>query len=74
MKRGILYREWKTDKELSYQLVLPTQYRNEVLTGLQSLHNHIGHPGRDITISLLRERYFWPGMSKNVESWVSNCE
>lgn len=70
MVRGILYREVKGETIVN-QLVLPQCYRKMVLKGL---HSDIGHPGRDRTLSLLRERYFWPGMASDVEKWVSTCE
>lgn len=25
-----------------------------------SLHNHIGHPGRETTINLVKDRFYWP--------------
>ena len=71
MKRGILYRTIKDEGETVEQLVLPKCYRNDVLKGL---HNDIDHPGRDRTISLLRERFFWPGMTKDAEEWIENCD
>ena len=71
MKRGILYRTIKDEGETVEQLVLPKCYRNDVLKGL---HNDIGHPGRDRTVSLLRERFFWPGMTKDAEEWIENCD
>ena len=34
----------------------------------------MGHPSKDRTLSLLRDRFFWPGMTSDTEQWVSNCE
>jgi len=70
MIRGLLYREIETEGQKTKQLVLPNQYRQEALQGL---HNDIGHPGRDRTLSLLRERFFWPGMTNDVEQWIKSC-
>ncbi|KAH3737262.1 hypothetical protein DPMN_043845 [Dreissena polymorpha] len=50
--RGILYREVKGETTTN-QLVVPNYYRKMALHGL---HNDIGHPGRDRTTSLIRER------------------
>ena len=33
----------------------------------------VGHFGRDKTISILREHYFWPQMSQDVKKFVQNC-
>ena len=40
---------------------------------LQALHDEMAHQGRDRTINLVRERFYWPGMTKDREQWVSNC-
>ena len=71
MKRGVLYKSIKEDGEIIEQLVLPPCYRNEVLKGL---HNEVGHPGRDRTLGLLHERFFWPGMTKDTEKWIEHCD
>ena len=68
--RGILYREITERDETVKQLVLPECFRKEILKGL---HNDIGHPGRDRTLSLIRERFFWPGMASDCENWVKEC-
>ena len=38
-------------------------------------HNHLtaGHPGRDETIKVLRQYYFWPGLAKWVEEYMQGC-
>ena len=40
---------------------------------LYYLHDQFGHQGRDRTTSLVKERFFWPGMIKYIEQWVANC-
>jgi hypothetical protein len=61
LKDGILFREVKNDgDETMKKLVLPTTY---VKTVLHSLHNEMGHPGRDGTNSIVRERFYWPRMT-----------
>ena len=52
------------------QLVLPEEYRDQVLT---ALHDRMGHQGRDRTMSLARERFWWGTMNLDVETKVSNC-
>lgn len=69
--RGVLYREVVYNGEEVKQLVLPKIYHQKVLKGL---HTDIGHPGRDRTLSLVRDRFFWPGMSTDVEQFVKNCD
>lgn len=70
MKRGVLYREVKEGESSITQLVLPAIYRETALSGL---HDDIGHPGRDRTWSLVRERFFWPGMTADIERHVKQC-
>ena len=71
MQRGVLYRVIQLDGEDKLQLVLPQEYRKMALRGL---HDDVGHLGRDKTLELVRHRFYWPGMSKDVEEWVSNCD
>ena len=71
MKRGLLYRRvHEEDRELE-QLVLPTKYRKDVL---KTLHNEVGHPGKERTVKLARERFYWPGMSSEIEKWTERCD
>ena len=60
MIRGLLYRVIKDDEEKVNQLVVPECYIDSILQGL---HNDIGHPEKERTLSLFRERYFWPGIN-----------
>ena len=70
LRRGVLYRDAVIDGQVRPQLVLPSKFVSEVLDGI---HNRCGHPGRDRTISLLRYRFYWPGMSANVDQWIKGC-
>lgn len=69
-KRGVLYREVTTGDETVSQLVIPRSLQKRALSGI---HDNIGHPGRDRTLSLAKERFWWPGITKNVEDWVKRC-
>lgn len=70
LKRGVLYRCVQKEGSVVDQLVIPEYMKEKVLT---YLHDHVGHPGRDRTLSLLKDRFFWPGMSKDVDSWIKKC-
>jgi hypothetical protein len=70
MKNGILYRVSNMNSETTYQLVLPVDYREVVLKGL---HDDAGHQGRDRTLYLVKSRFYWPGVNKDVENKVSTC-
>ena len=67
---GALYRNVVINEESVRQIVLPSCYRTEVL---QSLHDRMGHMGRDRTLHLVRERFFWPGMTTDVEQHITSC-
>lgn len=52
------------------QLVLPERHRK---TALRELHNEMGHQGIDRTVSLIRDRFFWPHMQREIEQYVMSC-
>ena len=64
MKRGLLFRVVREQEEEIEQLVIPMNSREEILKGL---HNNVGHPGKERTMRLLRERYYWPGISSAMD-------
>jgi hypothetical protein len=67
MKNCFLYRVSNMNSETTYQLVLPVDYREVVLKGL---HDDAGHQGRDRTLYLVKSRFYWPGVNKDVENKV----
>ncbi|KAK3525684.1 hypothetical protein QTP70_004904 [Hemibagrus guttatus] len=60
---GVLFRQTSQRK----QLVLPTQLKRTVL---REMHDEMGHQGLDRTTSLIRDRFFWPYMQKDIENYV----
>ena len=56
--------------ELQYQLVVPGKYRE---VALSYVHDQMGHLGRDRTLELLRERYYWPSMQRSVVDYIAKC-
>jgi len=52
------------------RLVLPIKWYDDAF---QHLHNDMGHMGRDRTISLLRERFYWPGLDRYVSQKIKRC-
>ena len=47
--------------------------RNTSEQVLESLHDHVGHPARDRTTSLARERFYWPGYTTEIVNYVDHC-
>ncbi|PJE77975.1 hypothetical protein CI610_03096 [invertebrate metagenome] len=70
LKRGVLYRCLQQGDSTIDQLFIPSSMKDRVLT---CLHDDVGHPGRDRTLSLLRDRFFWPCLSKDVDAWIKKC-
>lgn len=54
------------------QLVIPKSYH---LLVCKELHQDMGHMGVERTLDLIRERFYWSQMHKDVEHFVTNvCE
>lgn len=50
------------------QTVLPRKYRQLVF---KELHEDMGHQGVERTLSLIRDRFYWPHMQADVEHYVT---
>lgn len=51
--------------------MLPRIFRTKALEGL---HDDMGHLGRDKTLDLVRERFYWPRMATDVEEKIRSCD
>ena len=71
LENGVLCRKINFESENKLQIVLPSCFRQIALRGL---HDDIGHHGRDRTLDLVRERFYWPRMSSEVENYVKQCD
>ena len=72
MKRDLLYIETFAPgtRDLLFAFVVPSKKCQAALDGC---HREAGHQGRDRTISLLREWFWWPGMAVQAVMSVKNC-
>lgn len=67
----VLYRKTSVENKIHKQLVLPIQQRRKAF---ELVHNDMGHFGRDRTFGLLKDRFFWVYMNKDIEEWIKDCE
>ncbi|MCG8078530.1 MAG: hypothetical protein JAY75_20120, partial [Candidatus Thiodiazotropha taylori] len=67
----ILCRKGTVNNQEFRQLVVPLALRDGIF---KALHIDLGHQGRDRTTSLIKQRFYWPGIDKFVEQKVWNCE
>lgn len=40
---------------------------------VEKVHHSSGHLGPEATLTLVKSRAWWPGLSRNVTEWVKNC-
>uniref|UniRef100_A0A3B3CR12 Gypsy retrotransposon integrase-like protein 1 n=1 Tax=Oryzias melastigma TaxID=30732 RepID=A0A3B3CR12_ORYME len=67
----LLVRRRQIREEVTYQLVLPREFRAVVL---HQLHDQMGHLGIDRTLDLVRSRFYWPRMTADVINKIKTCE
>ena len=68
---GVVYRRGPSDDlEEKQQLFLPEKHRENVL---KALHDDHGHLGAERTFKLVRDRFYWPCMRSEVESYCHSC-
>ena len=72
--KDVLYRKSYSDNSTSkktlWQLVVPKVFRERALLGC---HDDVGHQGILRTLSMLRERFYWPGMQEEATQHVLKC-
>uniref|UniRef100_A0A669C967 Gypsy retrotransposon integrase-like protein 1 n=1 Tax=Oreochromis niloticus TaxID=8128 RepID=A0A669C967_ORENI len=73
MCNGVLYRVSRdqVSKKKRYQFVVPDALKPEVLQGT---HDNAGHQGQFRSLSLARQRFFWPHIDRDVKDYVRQCQ
>ena len=69
-KEGILRRGIVVDGQKISPLLLPECLQSRVL---EMTHDQLGHSSAGKTLSLVRNRCFWPGMVNDVERFCKGC-
>ena len=67
---GKSYSDNSTSKKTLWQLIVPKLFRERALLGC---HDDVGHQGMLRTLSLLRERFYWPGMQEEATQHILKC-
>ncbi|VDI83414.1 Hypothetical predicted protein [Mytilus galloprovincialis] len=66
----ILYYISHPDDDLKLRLYVPLQLRNEVI---KSYHDNLSHLGIDKCHDSIRQKYFWPKLYKELNSYINSC-
>ena len=70
---GCLFRTWYDDKEHSYhQLVVPVQRKQDVLHYMHDIPSS-AHLGNDKMLEKIRQTFYWPGLTSDVDKFCSKC-
>ena len=71
-RRDLLYKKVYDSQlqENKFQFALPKTYWQQAL---EACHNNMGHLGIKRTTSLLRDRFYWPSMTEDIERHVKTC-
>ncbi|CAG2210599.1 Transposon Ty3-G Gag-Pol polyprotein,Transposon Ty3-I Gag-Pol polyprotein [Mytilus edulis] len=56
--------------DLKLRLYVPLQLRNEVI---KSYHDNLSHLGIDKCHDSIRQKYFWPKLYKELNSYINSC-
>ena len=70
LKNGIVYKTGKIGEETINRLCLPSSLQHDIF---MAYHNNLGHQGKERTLSLLKRRFYWPGMDRDVQNMIRQC-
>ena len=68
---GELHIVYEQDGAKYHQLILPIEFRAQVM---ELLHNQQGHQAVENMLQLVHERFYWSTLLQDVTSWVKNCK
>ena len=72
LKNGLLYRKTNIGpaKETIFQFVVPQRHRS---AAMDSCHREAAHQGQRRSASLMQERFWWPGMARDLRNRIRKC-
>ena len=71
-ERGLLLKSEKNAfGEVVALIVTPPKYRSRILS---LAHDALGHPGIKRTLSVIRRKFWWPGVTASVKEFCASCE
>jgi len=70
LRANILYRSAVLDGRPVEQLVIPEPFRSRAMSGV---HEQAGHQGKEKTLWLARQRFYWPGLERDIDYKVVSC-
>ena len=72
IKNGLLYRKTRQGQadEMVFQFIVPQRHRG---TALDGCHREAAHQGQRRSIALMQERFWWPGMTRDLRNHIKKC-
>ena len=70
VENNILLKSSRLGEESVKRVVIPSHKQKECL---HLIHDDMGHLGRDKTLSVAQERFFWIGLMKDIEQKLKTC-
>ena len=70
LQDGILHKEGKVEEDSVNQLCLPSALKQDIFC---AYHNHLCHQGKEKILSLIKRRFYWPGMDKKIQEMIKFC-
>ena len=72
IKNGLLYRKTRQGQanEVVFQFVVPQRHRSAALDGC---HQETAHQGQCHSTTLMKERFWWPGMTRDLRNHIKKC-
>ena len=72
LKNGLLYHKTYIGpaKETIFQFVVPQRHRSAAMDGC---HREAAHQGQRRSASLMQERFWWPGMARDLRNRIRKC-
>ena len=73
LRNGLLYRkiQFCSHDQQSLHVVLPQSYRKQAM---KACHDDIGNVGSERSLDLLKDRFYWAGMTADMGNHIQTCD